>query len=280
LKEIRAAVTLNSPEPIQHISLSAKSRVGMISDLHLTPDRDDISQRLQQFLEKQGSELDYLFILGDLFEFWIGDDATVACHYENIEAILTDFVKQNETVIYLMHGNRDFLLGAGFCQRQQSHLINDPCLLKIGSIEIILAHGDAYCTDDTEHQIFRRQTRNPVWQTEFLSLSVDERLEYARQVRAHSEAGKSAKSQLIMDVNQLAIEQEFANFKSSFLIHGHTHRPAVHSLQTAYRRCLRIVLGDWFEQSSYLEINDMLLSFNVGQQQYRINLSDKVISIQ
>ena len=248
--------------------------IGMISDLHLCAERPDITGRLEMFLQQLTGALDHLFILGDLFEYWIGDDASEHCQYGAIEQLLGHYIERSQVKLYLMHGNRDFLMGPALAARLNCSLINDPCILHVGSSSLLLAHGDAYCTDDVEHQVFRKLTRQSDWQEEFLRKPIEERQDYARQARYKSEVGKSEKTAVIMDVTQSAIDREMEQYQVNLMIHGHTHRPAVHRSPTQTPGATRIVLGDWYEQSSYLEIVDREIRYSIGDQQFQAALND------
>ncbi len=248
-----------STDSLTQLSLPADSSVGFISDLHLSPARPDIERRLRNYLKQSATGLDALIILGDLFEFWIGDDASAICGHEDIEQLLADFSRQNHTDLYLMHGNRDFLLGKTFCEKTGCRLLQDPCVLHIGRRNILLAHGDAYCTDDFEHQTTRQTMRMSQWQEDFLVRTVQERLGLAKSARSRSETGKQSKSVEIMDVNEDAIATAMRLHGSHIMIHGHTHRPAVHRFILDGTPALRVVLSDWFDCPGTVRIKNRKL---------------------
>ncbi|KAA3624386.1 MAG: UDP-2,3-diacylglucosamine diphosphatase [Proteobacteria bacterium] len=238
------------------VHLDRGARAGFISDLHLGPHDPDIEHRFRTFLEASAGAFDALFILGDLFEFWIGDDAAGLCGHLGAVRALAAFLERDECRGYLMHGNRDFLIGEQFCQQTGCRLLADPCILDYAGVPILLSHGDSYCTDDTEHQKFRALVRDHSWQENFLSRSASERLDFAHEARARSESGKSKKSMEIMDVNPLAVAAEMHRHRVGYLIHGHTHRPAIHSLTVDGAEALRFVLGAWFDRKNILTIAD------------------------
>ncbi|GJL82080.1 MAG: UDP-2,3-diacylglucosamine hydrolase [marine bacterium B5-7] len=247
------------------IQLGDTQRAEFISDLHLGAEHPDIAQRFKAWLGHHGknneNNLDVLFILGDLFEFWIGDDAAETCGYSEMVELLERFTDASGCTVYLMHGNRDFLIGNDFCQQTGCTLLPDPCYLEISGHTILLSHGDAYCTDDTEHQQFRQMVHNPQWQSEFLSKSINERLAYAHEARRISESGKSSKSMDIMDVSAAAIDDALRQHDCRIMIHGHTHRPAIHSLDVDGKPAYRVVLGAWFDESNSLEVNSYGITY-------------------
>lgn len=245
---------------IPSLEIATHRKIGFISDLHLSAARTDITRRFRQWIETRGAGLDVLIILGDLFEYWIGDDAFRLAGYEEIVAALADFSGNTGASIYVMHGNRDFLLGDQFCRVTGCELLNDPCVLRIGSVPILLAHGDAYCSDDIEHMKSRPLLRSRQWQQSFLGLPEEERLAQAQNARQESEENKQVKPMNIMDVNSDAICQAMAEHGCRLMIHGHTHRPDVHRHRVAGQDATRIVLNDWHEGDGEVEIADGLVS--------------------
>lgn len=223
-----------------------------ISDLHLEESRPDISAALFDFLDRNHGKADELYILGDLFEVWIGDDSATELS-NSVAAALNTFAKAG-TMVYLMHGNRDFLLGDEYAANCGATLIHEPCNIDTAIGKVLLMHGDSLCTDDRDYQQFRQLVRSPAWQQEFLAKPLAERQAFADQARNQSKAATADKASAIMDVNQQAVEQcmSLANIKT--LIHGHTHRPAVHNLPA--QESQRVVLGDWDSQGWFGEIND------------------------
>jgi len=225
--------------------------VTFISDLHITPEQPEILQRLSRFLNDHRGKLNALYILGDLFEYWIGDDASEHIGQADAEHVLRDF-SQSCCPVYVMHGNRDFLLGQTFADRCGVELIDDPHEIELFGQRVLLMHGDSLCTDDVEHQNFRELVRTHEWREDFLSKTIEQRDVIARQLRYHSETGKQIKSMDIMDVNSDTVLNVMTEHKVQLLIHGHTHRPATHKMTVNGAAAKRIVLGDWYEQSSML----------------------------
>ena len=219
-----------------------------ISDLHLDAARPEKGAQFLGFLETEGVAADALYILGDLFESWIGDDDPDA-HYSGIKLALRSLVDHGVPV-YFMHGNRDFMVGERFAQETGARILPDPYVLLIHGDKVLLSHGDALCTDDVEYQKVRLMTRDPAWQAMMLEKSVAERQAFAAHARVASMQHGRTASQGISDVNQSAVEELMREHKVSILLHGHTHRPAVHKLITDAGSGTRIVLGDWYEQGS------------------------------
>ena len=226
-----------------------------LSDLHLDPARPQITALFLAFLDGEARDADALFILGDLFESWVGDDdpseagAAVA---ERLAALSGAGVP-----VSFMHGNRDFLVGREYAQRAGMTLLPDPAVILLYGRPVMLTHGDLLCTGDVEYQAVRNQVRDPRWQQQFLAQPLDARLAFATQARAASKARygelvASGQSESITDVAPATVREWFARYGVRRMIHGHTHRPAIHALQAAGRDCRRIVLGDWFEQGSVL----------------------------
>ena len=225
-----------------------------IADIHLGNEHPEISQRFVEFLQQQVVAAEALYILGDLFEVWIGDDAVQPEHQVAIDALkqLTD----TGIPVYVMHGNRDFLLGQGFEKMTGCVLISDPLLIDLHGTPTLLMHGDSLCTDDNEYMQMRSQLRSPQWQQQFLAASIERRLQVARQYRDESRSRSQNKSLEIMDVNSKAVISTMREFGVTQLIHGHTHRPAVHDIEVDNKTAKRIVLGDWYSQNSSLLCDD------------------------
>ena len=242
-----------------------------ISDLHLDPKRADIQACFAQFINsclasntKTGlnEQIDSLYILGDLFEFWLGDDASIPFYEQPISQLKQ--LSHSGINIFVMHGNRDFLLGAEFEQTSGCKLIPDLYHLQIDDREskqtILLSHGDIFCTDDEEYMKFRQMVRDPIWQTEFLAKSIAERFGIAHAMREQSkQRGKQLyaqeKASEITDVNQKTVEEIMSAHKVNTLIHGHTHRPAIHEFKLNNQTAKRIVLPDWKPEAEVFEIN-------------------------
>ncbi len=227
------------------ITLDADQRACFISDLHLWHDRPRTLERFRACVERVRREADALIILGDLFEYWAGDDDIDAPSIAPVVAALRSAADAG-LLITFMHGNRDFLAGAGFARAARARLLADPCVVSIGETRVLAMHGDALCTDDDEYQRFRAQVRNPLWQSQFLAKPLIERHAIIAQLRAHSEDRKARSPQAIMDVNADAVAHAFAQHRVDCMIHGHTHRPGRHQ----HAQGVRWVLPDWeFDES-------------------------------
>ena len=222
-----------------------------ISDLHLEPGRPEIGEQFLAFLAGPAHGADGLYILGDLFEAWIGDDDPNP-YYARMKAAIRDYSDSGVPVCF-MRGNRDFMIGEDFATETGVTLLDDPHLLELHGEHVLLSHGDAMCTDDVEYQQVRAMTRNPEWKAMMMSKSVEERIAFALQARKQSLARNESMSDEITDVSQDAVEQTIRESGADILLHGHTHRPAVHPFHVDERAVHRIVLGDWYEQGSVVE---------------------------
>ncbi|MGB4810965.1 MAG: UDP-2,3-diacylglucosamine diphosphatase [Methylophilaceae bacterium] len=224
-----------------------------ISDLHLCVSRPHITAAFLQFLQHTASKAEALYILGDLFEYWAGDDDIEDVHHH---AIITSFkaLAESGVQLFLMHGNRDFLISTNFCNTAHITLLPDPSMIDLYGTKTLLSHGDMLCTDDVAYIEFRQQVRNDAWQTVFLSQPLQVRKKAIEDIRSRSEQEKAIKSSQIMDVNAQAVANliKIHGFPPLF-IHGHTHRPNQHLLAVDGHRITRWVLGDWYEQGSYLK---------------------------
>lgn len=232
-------------------------RLLFISDLHLDAGREDITRTLLDFLNRETGRCTALYILGDLFEVWLGDDAPDDIAHR-VAAALAAFAAAGAAV-YLMHGNRDFLLGDDYARACGATLLPDPHVIATPVGEVLLSHGDALCTDDTDYQRFRAQVRDPQWQQTFLAQGISERRAFAEQARQQSRAATAGKSMAIMDVNPKAVERLLRETGQTRLLHGHTHRPDSHDLTfdspiAGETAGWRLVLGDWHSQGWYGEI--------------------------
>ncbi|MBI3898057.1 MAG: UDP-2,3-diacylglucosamine diphosphatase [Gammaproteobacteria bacterium] len=222
-----------------------------ISDLHLTADRPKITALFLDFLKGEARTAEALYILGDFFEYWIGDEAVAQAEFQPIIDGLRALTASGVPT-YFMHGNRDFLVGEGFERATGCRVIADPTVVDLYGTPVLLMHGDSLCTDDVEHQKFRAIVRDEQWQQAFLTKSVAERVAIARSYREMSREATSQKAAEIMDVTQTAVATALKQHNVRLLIHGHTHRPAVHTLDIDDAPARRIVLGDWYEQGSVL----------------------------
>mgnify|MGYP001822075703 FL=1 len=222
-----------------------------ISDLHLEPARPEIGEQFLTFLAGPARKADALYILGDLFEAWIGDDDPNP-YYAQMRSAIRE-LSDSGVPVFFMHGNRDFMIGQRFATQAGLTLLDDPYPLELHGENVLLSHGDALCTDDVEYQQVRAMTRNPDWQAMMLSKSIEERIAFAVQAREQSLARGESMTDDIADVNQGAVEQLLRDSGADILLHGHTHRPAVHPFHVDDRPVHRIVLGDWYEQGSMVE---------------------------
>ncbi len=225
-----------------------------ISDLHLSPERPEIIQLYINFLNQQATKASSLYILGDLVEYWLGDDDKA----EGLSEVFNCMKKQAEKGlnIYLMHGNRDFLMGQSLAQRAGCTLISDPYITEFNNTPVLLIHGDTLCTGDLRYQEFRALLRSQQWKDDFLSKPLTEREQIAEGLRDQSKEETQNKAEDIMDANDDAVTQAFNQHNVSLMIHGHTHRPAIHSLSVDKKPVKRIVLGDWYSHGSVLEFTD------------------------
>jgi len=222
-----------------------------ISDLHLSAERPAITALFLEFLRGRARSAEALYILGDLFEYWIGDDVAGRPEYQPLIAGLRELTAAGVPV-YVMHGNRDFLLGAGFEQATGCTLIPDPSEISLYGEKTLLMHGDSLCTDDVAYLKFRAMVRNPDWVKMFLAKTIAERVAIVRDYREISKAATATKKPEIMDVNPGAVESVLRQHGVRHLIHGHTHRPAQHQLLLDGQSLRRTVLGDWYDQGSVL----------------------------
>jgi len=224
-----------------------------VSDLHLEAERPDIGLQFIDFLKTEAMEADDLYILGDRFEAWVGDDDPNT-HYARIKMAIRKVVDSGVPV-YFMHGNRDFMIGRQFANETGVKILEDPYPVKMYGQKALLSHGDAMCTDDTQYQRVRLMTRNPDWQASILAKPLKERLRIAEEARRQSLEQTLNKSMSIMDVNQDEIKRVIKEHAVDVLVHGHTHRPDVHTVDLGGRKAKSIVLGDWYMQGSVLRWN-------------------------
>jgi len=214
-----------------------------IADLHLEESRRDITDAFLGFLPREAHGIDALYILGDFFEAWIGDDENTPLQQEVAGALQA--VSASGTRLYLMHGNRDFLIGEDFCDRIGAQLLEDPTRIDLYGEPTLLMHGDSLCTRDLEYMKFRKSARSTQWQQAFLQRPLADRQQVARQMRQISQMKNQGKQQDIMDVTPEEVVRVMEEHDVQRLIHGHTHRPAVHDLTVAGGSAQRFVLGDW-----------------------------------
>ncbi len=222
-----------------------------ISDLHLSPGTPEANDTLARFLRETAPEAESLYVLGDLFEYWIGDEGLAQPFAKEVAQAFRTLADRGVGV-YFMHGNRDFLVGERFALASGMKLLVDPTVVDLYGARTLLMHGDTLCSDDIGYQKFRTMVRNPAWQRDFLSKPIEERVRMAREVRGKSEQTKQVKDMAIMDVTPASVEDTFRAHDYARLIHGHTHRPARHAHNVDGRECERWVLADWYEHGSYL----------------------------
>ena len=227
-----------------------------ISDLHLSIERPEIINLFLKFMDEVAPSTKSLYILGDFLEYWIGDDMDEQIQGSAIADVFSSIksLHAKGTDVFLMHGNRDFLIGETLAAKYQFKLINDPAIIDINGSPVLLMHGDTLCTDDDAYQQFRTMVRDKNWQSAFLSKPMDERVEIAKELREKSKDAIATKKPDIMDVNQQAVVDTMVLHKVSTLIHGHTHRPAIHEFNHDDKDMKRCVLADWYDSGSYLEI--------------------------
>ena len=224
-----------------------------ISDLHLEETRPEITRAFLDFLDRHGRHAEALYILGDFFEAWIGDDEETELQ-QQIAGALRRLHDEHGVSLYLMHGNRDFLIGEAFCTRAGATLLDDPTVVDLYGEPTLLMHGDSLCTRDEEYQKFRRNMRNTQWQQAFLQRPLADRQQVARQLRQISMMKNQGKQEAIMDVTPEEVVEQMQRHGVRRLIHGHTHRPATHKLAVEGESALRYVLGDWDAALWYLEV--------------------------
>jgi len=222
-----------------------------ISDLHLDPERPAVTALFLEFLATRAREADAVYILGDLFEAWIGDDDASPLNLEVIQGIRA--CVDAGTPVFVMHGNRDFLIGERFAGQSGCALLADPARIDLYGVPTLLMHGDLLCSDDTEYLAFREMVRDSGWQAELLAKPLAVRREMAAEMRRNSRDKTAGKPESIMDVNPTTVLDTMSQHAVVQLIHGHTHRPGVHTLHIAGQSAMRFVLGDWYDQGSLLE---------------------------
>lgn len=234
------------------------SRCLFVSDVHLDTVAGAAEEQFLALLRTDAPQVDALYILGDLFESWVGDDTPA--HQAVIDALAA--LSADGIGCFVLHGNRDFLLGSDFAQRSGCHLLPDPVVREFAGERVLLTHGDALCTDDHAYQELRTIVREPLWQQQFLALPLATRELLANEARAGSRTHTARTRPVIMDVNPGAVAAAFRATRADRIIHGHTHRPAVHETQIDGQPVHRIVLGAWYEQGS-------CVSYEAGRYQLR-----------
>lgn len=225
-----------------------------IADLHLSNERPFITELFIRLLEGKARKAEALYILGDLFEVWLGDDLILPDYQPAIEALhaLTD----SGVPVNVMPGNRDFLMGETFAALSGCHMLPEASVIDLYGRPTLLMHGDTLCTDDLAYLEFRQKSRSPDWQALFLSLPAEERIARARALREESKQAMVNKTMSIMDVNGQEVIDTMRRYGVVRLIHGHTHRPAIHQLRVDGKAAERIVLGDWYNEGSLLACDE------------------------
>lgn len=225
-----------------------------ISDLHLSEERAEANERFIGFMEGDAARAEALYILGDFFEYWIGDD-DLGTPFNAIIAGLVRRLVRGGVPVRLLHGNRDFLLGPRFCEATGADLLPDPTVIEAAGVRTLLMHGDTLCTDDVDYQAWRRTARSRGWQDEFIAKPLPERREAILALRKRSREVIQEKPAEIMDVNDAAVREALREHDASRLIHGHTHRPGRHVVTVEGRACERWVLPDWYGPGGYLSVD-------------------------
>ncbi|OOG25365.1 UDP-2,3-diacylglucosamine diphosphatase [Thioalkalivibrio denitrificans] len=223
-----------------------------ISDLHLDRERPHILTLFERFLRHEARDADALYILGDLFEYWIGDDDD-APHLSGLADALRA-LSESGVALYFTHGNRDFLLGPAFAERTGMRLLDEETVIDLYGRRALLMHGDSLCTDDHEYMAFRDMVRTGHWQADFLARPLAGRREEAEAMRRRSRENGRTKAPEITDVSQASVEDAMRRHDVDLLIHGHTHRPKIHDLLVDGRPAQRIVLADWYETGGMLKV--------------------------
>ena len=231
--------------------------ISFISDLHLDKSRPHINEYFIEYLNHLDNSVTDLYILGDLFEYWVGDDDPMD-GLEEVRSAITDLGKKIN--IWYMHGNRDFLVSKSICTELKINLLDDPTVIEIGNVKILLLHGDTLCTDDHEYQNFRSMVRSCAWQKEMLSKSLEERLTIANTLRQKSIEANRLKGEEIMDVNNTEVMNIIEKYRPDVIIHGHTHRPNIHR----HNEVIRDVLGDWYNNFFILTYDNDKFYINKG----------------
>lgn len=221
-----------------------------ISDLHLDKQRPEMVERFVSFIKNRASYANELYILGDLFEYWIGDDDPAEEMQPAIQAIAS--LHDKNVPVYFIHGNRDFLISSKFSSITKCKILDEHVVIDLFGQPTLIMHGDTLCIDDISYQKFRKKTRNKIIQKSFLFLSLKTRLSVANYLRKQSAQAISEKPAYIMDVNQDAVIAAMQKYNAYNLIHGHTHRPDIHRFTLDNKDAKRIVLGDWYATSTAL----------------------------
>jgi len=230
----------------------------IISDLHLATDRPDLFLLFEHYMREIAPNSDQLFVLGDLFDVWLGDDCLQVANpssqmYRDVVNLFKTYSSENKS-LFFFHGNRDLLLGKSFEKQTGGELLEEPFITHLSKLKVAMLHGDTLCTDDTAYQEYRNQVHNKDWQSQFLSLSMQQRIEMATGIKEKSKQAQITKTSEIMDVNHDAVVDFFRANPVDCLIHGHTHRQAIHTLDVDDVSVKRVVLSDWGPKGFYLSV--------------------------
>ncbi len=243
------------------------ARALFVSDLHLAGERPEANERFFRFLDEEAARAHALYVLGDLFEYWAGDDELTDPAGDPLAAAVAQAFRRLADAgvpVHFMHGNRDFLASGGFLRASGAQFLQDPSVLRVGREAVAVLHGDTLCTDDTAYQAWRLKARSADFQREFLAKPLAERHRLIGGMREESRKVTASTAAEIMDVNAEAVRDAFRRLDVRLMIHGHTHRPARHQLEVDGRRCERWVLPDWYGPGGYLALDDVgprLVSF-------------------
>ena len=243
------------------------SQALFISDLHLSAERPDSNRQFFRFLGDEATRAQALYVLGDLFEYWAGDDELKDPAGDPLAAEVAQGLRRLADAgisVHVMHGNRDFLVGKGFFAASGARFLDDPTVIRFAGEPVALLHGDTLCTDDHDYQAWRVTARSDAWQREFLAKPLAERHATIGALRETSKQVIAAKPAEIMDVNADAVRDAFRQLGVRRIVHGHTHRPARHKIEVDGARCERWVLPDWYGPGGYLALDDVgprLVSF-------------------
>lgn len=226
-------------------NLNKNTEIIFVSDIHLNDNDPIVIERFLDFLNEQARKVQMLFILGDLFDVWIGDDDDSILSQKIIQSLAS--LHRHGTELYFQHGNRDFLIGADFARRSHCMLLGEVHVLHLNDKPTVLMHGDSLCWEDKSYLEFRKKVRHARWQDDVLAHSLKERRIMFAQYRKMSQEQTKLKSQDIIDVSPAAVQKVLTDYNSNLLIHGHTHRPKTHKLSVQNQPSMRIVLGDWHD---------------------------------
>lgn len=232
-------------------SASRASVTYFLSDMHITEQRPDITAALLNFLAGPGAQADAIYLLGDVFDYWIGDDYITEPAQQLKQSL--NKLHHSGVKLYFVAGNRDFLINRRFAKETGCKLLAAHTVIDLYGQPVLIMHGDTLCTLDVNYQNFRKKSRTWWWQLLMRNLPLTTRLNYVKKLKARSKSEKSMKSEQIMDVTQEEVEHQMRLHQVQYLIHGHTHRQAIHRFELDHKPAQRIVLGDWYQAGSVLK---------------------------